>query len=141
MRKQYHFWPGAEGLDAWDVDRLIDMSASMAAEEVPVTAIREVDTVYWFDETQQPTVRKVLEHVRLLEEVDLTRIRPSASPAGWHKAGCRQTFWRVPSRHFGDARDHYCGFGSGVLARRATVSMASRCAVTRPPWSSTRWRM
>ena len=41
----------------------------------------------------------------------------------------------------GGARDHYCGFGSGVLARRATVSMASRCAVTRPPWSSTRWRM
>jgi hypothetical protein len=39
------------------------------------------------------------------------------------------------------ARDDYCGFGSGVLARRATVSMASRCAVTRPPWSSTRWRM
>jgi len=41
----------------------------------------------------------------------------------------------------GRARDHYCGFGSGVLARRATVSMASRCAVTCPPWSSTRWRM
>lgn len=20
MRKQYHFWPGTEGLDAWDVD-------------------------------------------------------------------------------------------------------------------------
>ena len=72
MRKQYHFWPGAEGLDAWDVDRLIDLSASIAAEEVPVTAIWEVDTVYWFDETQQPTVRKVLEHVRLLEEVDLS---------------------------------------------------------------------
>ena len=72
MRKQYHFWPGAEGLDAWDVDRLIDMSASIAAEEVPVTAVWEVDTVYWFDETQQPTVRKVLEHVRLLEEVDLS---------------------------------------------------------------------
>src|SRR6266498_598934 len=48
------------------------MSASLAAEEVPVTAIWEVDTVYWFDETQQPTVRKVLEHVRLVEEVDLS---------------------------------------------------------------------
>ena len=72
MRKQYHFWPGAEGLDAWDVDRLIDMSASFVGEEVPLTAIWEVDTVYWFDETQQPTVRKVLEHVRLIEEVDLS---------------------------------------------------------------------
>jgi hypothetical protein len=72
VRKQYHFWPGTEGLDAWDVDRLIDMSASLAEEEVPVTAIWEVDTVYWFDESQHPTVRKVIEHVRLIEEVDLS---------------------------------------------------------------------
>src|ERR1700730_9798921 len=36
VRKQYHFWPGADGVDAWDVDRLIDMSAELAAEEVPV---------------------------------------------------------------------------------------------------------
>jgi hypothetical protein len=70
VRKPYHFWPGADGLDAWDVDRLIDLSASLAAEEVAVAAIWEVDTVYWFDETQQPTIRKVLEHVRLIEEVD-----------------------------------------------------------------------
>ena len=72
MRKQYHFWPGAEGLDAWDVDRLIELTASLAEEEVPLTAIWEVDTVYWFDETQQPTVRNVLEHVRLIDEVDLS---------------------------------------------------------------------
>jgi hypothetical protein len=70
VRKQYHFWPGAEGLDAWDVDRLISLSASLATEEVPLTAIWEVDTVYWFDETQRPTVRNVLEHVRLIEAVD-----------------------------------------------------------------------
>ncbi len=72
VRRQYHFWPGADGLDAWDVGRLIDMSASLDAEEVPVTAIWEVDTVYWFDETQPPTVRKVLEHVQRIEEVDLS---------------------------------------------------------------------
>ena len=28
--------------------------------------------MYWFDETQKPTVRKVLEHVRLIGEVDLS---------------------------------------------------------------------
>ena len=72
MRKQYHFWPGDDGLDAWAVDRLINLSASLTEEEVPVATIWEVDTVYWFDETQQPTVRKVLEHVRLIEEVDLS---------------------------------------------------------------------
>jgi hypothetical protein len=70
VRKQYHFWPGAEGLDAWDVDRLIDLSASHIEETVSVAAISEVDTVYWFHETQQPTVRQVIEHILLIEEVD-----------------------------------------------------------------------
>ncbi len=72
VRKQYHFWPGPDGLDAWDVDRLIHMTASLPAEEVPLTSIWEVDTVYWFDQSQRPTVRRVLEHVRLIEEVDLS---------------------------------------------------------------------
>lgn len=70
MRKQYHFWPGADGLDAWDVDQLIELSASLVAEDVPIDAVWEVDTVYWFDESQQPTVRAVLDHVRLIEVVD-----------------------------------------------------------------------
>lgn len=72
MRKQYHFWPGEHGLDAWDVDRLIQMSASFQVEEVAVVSIREIDTVYWFDERETPTVRKVVEHTRLIQEVDLS---------------------------------------------------------------------
>lgn len=70
MRKQYHFWPGSDGLDAWDVDRLIELSASLVEEEVHVGAVWEVDTVYWFDDSQQPTVRAVIDHVRLINEVD-----------------------------------------------------------------------
>ena len=32
----------------------------------------EVDTVYWFDEeTDPPTVRRVVDHARLMEEVDV----------------------------------------------------------------------
>jgi hypothetical protein len=72
MRKQYHFWPGDRGLDAWDVDRLVAMSASFEVEEIPVTAIWELDRVYWFDDREQPTVRKVIEHVRLIRDVDPT---------------------------------------------------------------------
>jgi hypothetical protein len=71
VRKQYHFWPGENGLDAWDVERLIAMSASFGVEEVPVAAIWEVDTVYWFDDCEQPTVRKVIEHLRLIHNVDM----------------------------------------------------------------------
>ena len=71
MRKQYHFWPGDDGLDAWDVDRLIALSALFETEEVPIAEIGEVDSTYWFDEHSPPTVRKIVEHVRLIEEVDL----------------------------------------------------------------------
>jgi hypothetical protein len=72
MRKQYHFWPGEHGLDAWDVDRLIELSRDLPVQEVELGDIWEIDTVYWFDGREQPTVRKVVEHARLIEEVDLS---------------------------------------------------------------------
>jgi hypothetical protein len=70
VRKQYHFWPGCEGLDAWDVDRLIDATRELPVEEVRLDDVAEIDSVYWFDSTQRPTVRKVVEHIRLVQEVD-----------------------------------------------------------------------
>jgi hypothetical protein len=70
MRKQYHFWPGERGLDAWDVDRLIERSRGLPVVDFELGDLDEVDTEYWFDEWQRPTVRAVVEHVRLIEEVD-----------------------------------------------------------------------
>jgi hypothetical protein len=72
MRKQYHFWPGEHGLDAWDVDRLVELSKGLPPVEVDLGDIWEIDTVYWFDSREQPTVRKVVEHARLISEVDLS---------------------------------------------------------------------
>lgn len=73
VRKQYHFWPGDGGLDAWDVDRLIELIPSLSVKKVDVSSIGEVDTVYWFsDETDPQTVRSVVDHARLIEEVDLS---------------------------------------------------------------------
>lgn len=71
MRKQYHFSSNDHGgLDAWDVGRLI-----ILARNLPVSTIEipedEVDSVYWFDnDRNQPTVRKVIEHIRLIEATD-----------------------------------------------------------------------
>ena len=71
MRKQYHYWPGGSGSDAWEVDRLIRLSAELPVTEVPLASIAEIDSVYWFDgRAEQPTVRKVVEHARLIGEVD-----------------------------------------------------------------------
>jgi len=72
VRKQYHFWPAERGFDAWDVDRLIALSRDLPVERVDVASIGELDTSYWFDgSTEVPTVRKVVEHCRLIGEVDI----------------------------------------------------------------------
>jgi hypothetical protein len=70
MRKQYHFWPGEHGLDAWDVDRIVELTTSLPVEDVDLADLFEIDTVYWFDDWQRPTVRKVVEHIRFVQEVD-----------------------------------------------------------------------
>jgi hypothetical protein len=72
VRKQYHFWPAERGFDAWDVDRLIELSRALPVERVRIDSIGEIDTVYWFDGRDElPTIRKVVEHVRLIGGVDL----------------------------------------------------------------------
>ena len=72
MRKQYHFWPNERGgLDAWDVDRLIELSSDLPVLAVDVRSIAEIDTVYWFDgDLEVPTVRRIVDHVRLIMDVD-----------------------------------------------------------------------
>jgi hypothetical protein len=73
MRKQYHFWLGEDGLDAWDVDRLIELSQDFPVIEVALASIDEVDSNYWFGSGfGDPTVRKVVEHMELMQEVDPT---------------------------------------------------------------------
>jgi hypothetical protein len=73
VRKQYHFWPGEHGPDAWDVDRLIQLSCDLPVLEVALDSIDEVDTDYWFTYgTETPTVRRVMEHMRLVEGVDVS---------------------------------------------------------------------
>ena len=73
MRKQYHFMPSAEGLLAWDVERLIELSKGLPRITVAVGSIREVDEVYWFDNAgERPTCRKVVAHMKLINDVDLS---------------------------------------------------------------------
>src|SRR4051794_10471382 len=67
MRTQYHAQPGASGVDAWDVARLIELSRDLPVEQVALDSIEQIDTVYW---TEPFTVRKLAEHVRLVQDVD-----------------------------------------------------------------------
>lgn len=71
MRKQYHFRPSDHGLRAWDVDNLVRLTQDQPEELLPLSAIGEVDENWWFAFGEEPTVRSVVEHVRLLQETDL----------------------------------------------------------------------
>lgn len=71
MRKQYHFRPSLHGLRAWDVDRLVALAEALPEELLPLQDVREVDTAYWFDHGYEPTVRAVVEHMRVVNEADL----------------------------------------------------------------------
>jgi hypothetical protein len=71
MRKQYHFWPGDQAWDAWDVDRLIRLSADLPVHDVPLESIQELDTAYWaLPRAEHPTVRELVVHMRLVRDVD-----------------------------------------------------------------------
>ncbi len=75
MRKQYHFCiaRSGSGFDAFDVDRLIDLSDGLPIENVALASITDVNTPYWFyTSSELPTVREVIEHTKLILEADLT---------------------------------------------------------------------
>ena len=71
MRKQYYFRPSPRGLLAWDVDRLIRLSAAFPRKRVPLHAIRELDEA-WFGENERGTWRAMIDHIRLIEQADLS---------------------------------------------------------------------
>jgi len=70
MRKQYYFRPSSRGLLAWDVDRLVRLSSGLPRKSVPLDEIRELDEAC--GEGQPLTWRSMVEHVKLMDEADLS---------------------------------------------------------------------
>jgi len=71
MRTQYHFRRTVQGLCAWDVHRLVELSRELVRERVPLSAIRELDEPYWSHESGPMTCRGVVDHARLMLDCDL----------------------------------------------------------------------
>ena len=71
MRKQYFFRPSERGLQAWDVDRLIAQSKNLPRKQVNVEDLGELDRP-WAGNGEQTTWRSLLEHVRYINEADLS---------------------------------------------------------------------
>ncbi|MBC8400554.1 MAG: hypothetical protein H8E14_03600 [Candidatus Marinimicrobia bacterium] len=73
MRKQYHFRPSKQGYYAWDIDRLVALTIDFERQWVDIDSIRELDETFWFgDKSDKPTCRAIVEHMRLIEETDLS---------------------------------------------------------------------
>lgn len=59
-------------MQAWDVDRLVALTATFPRFQVPLGAIRELDEPYWFSSGDGNAIcRAVLEHARFIAEADL----------------------------------------------------------------------
>src|SRR5687767_11001747 len=71
MRKQYFFRPSNQGLLAWDVDHLIQLSNNLPKKRIPLSSIRELDQV-WASDDQHQTWRGLLEHLKLIDQADLS---------------------------------------------------------------------
>ena len=72
MRPQYHFRRSPQGLCAWNVRRLVELSRDLPREWIPLSTSRELDKPYWSNEgTQILTCREVVDHARLMLDSDL----------------------------------------------------------------------
>jgi hypothetical protein len=72
MRKQYFFRSSPDGLLAWDVDRLVDLTRSFPVRAVPLSDIRELDEVKVTDDDGHPiTWRAFVTHAVMMNAADL----------------------------------------------------------------------
>jgi len=73
MRTQFHFRPSNNGFYAWDVKRLATLSKDLPVFNIDVKNLHEVDEPYWYGAGNvRPTVRDLLAHFTLIEQVDLS---------------------------------------------------------------------
>ena len=58
MRKQYYFRPSPQGLQAWDVDRLIALTKDLPATQVALEELGELDRP-WSGDGEAQTWREL----------------------------------------------------------------------------------
>jgi hypothetical protein len=119
MRKQYYFRESPQGLLAWDVDRLVELSSALPRKMVPLAAIGELNEG-WLKDGEGPSAMN--EHLRLIDEADLSfPIILSADGAvmdGRHRVAkaARQGWRHVEAVQFGeDPSPDFVGLGPDEL--------------------------
>jgi len=73
IRAQYYFRQSDQGLLAWDIRRLVELTRDFPVEQIQLAEIAELDEAHWYEhEGDSPTCRSLLQHMRLIDEVDLS---------------------------------------------------------------------
>ena len=72
LRQQYHFRKSADGLLAWDVLKLIELSKNFQVIQVPLSEIRELKETYWFGLGDPPISEDIAEHAKLIYDADIS---------------------------------------------------------------------
>ena len=71
MRKQYYLLPRENGFDAWDVDKLIELTKSLEVIQVRVNDMLESNKYHWYHGDNLPTVKSIFDHMKLVQECSL----------------------------------------------------------------------
>ena len=73
IRAQYYFRQSDQGLLAWNIRRLVELSSDLPVEQINLTDIAELDEKHWYaHEGDSPTCRSLLQHMELIDNVDLS---------------------------------------------------------------------
>ena len=72
LHQQYHFRNSVDGLLAWDVLKLIDLTKNYEKIQVPLTDIRELKEAYWFGLGAPPITEDIARHAKQIYEADLS---------------------------------------------------------------------
>jgi hypothetical protein len=72
IRPQYHFRKTQTGLDAWRVERLIELSADLPIQMINPVEIAELHENHWYShDSVTPTPLSIIEHAQLIQACDL----------------------------------------------------------------------
>ena len=71
IRPQYHFRKTPGGLEAYDVKKLIKLSASLPITTIDPHEIKELKENHWYANDGEPTPESIMEHLHLIQACNL----------------------------------------------------------------------
>lgn len=72
MRQQYHFRKIDGKVHIWDINKLIVNLKDIPIVQIPLNNIQELNENYWFSDNANITTQDIIEHMKLVNETDLS---------------------------------------------------------------------